>query len=84
MAPDPAQTPYASADVMAEIIRLREEHKQLFAEFTGYQQMLLALARRHGGVLVFDPAELAEVPASSGLVGSKAPDGTIIIRLVTP
>ncbi len=83
MAPDPAQTSYASADVMAEIIRLREENKQLFAEFIGYQQMLAALAHRHGGVLVFDPAELAEEPSCAGLVGSKAPDGAIIIRLVT-
>ena len=83
MAPDPAQTSYASADVMAEIIRLREEHKQLFAEFTGYQQMLAALAHRHGGVLVFDPAEVAEVPAVLNLVASKAPDGQFVVRLVT-
>ncbi len=66
-----------------EVNRLREEHKQLFAEFIGYQQMLLALAHRHGGVLVFDPAELAEVPASANLVASKAPDGSFVIRLVT-
>ncbi len=79
-----ARESYASEDVMTEIIRLREEVKCLFAEHAGYQQMLLALAHWHGGVLVFGSWELDEVPSCAGLVGSKAADGTIIIRLVAP
>jgi hypothetical protein len=63
--------------------QLREQYEQVLTEFAGYQQMLAALASRHGGALVFDPAELAEVPVCFSLVASKDPGGWFVVRLVS-
>jgi hypothetical protein len=71
------------ADSERVIWSLREQNKRLLAEYLGTQQILAVLLRRAAGVTVIEPVELMEMPADAMIVGSKEPDGCIIVRLVT-
>jgi hypothetical protein len=71
------------ADSEAVIWRQVEQIRQLQHKYRDMQQIVSVLARRQAGVLIIEPRELAELPSGAVIASECAPDGRVIIRLVT-
>lgn len=63
-------------EMTEDIRRARDEYMEL-------ERVVIALARRTDGVLVFSEAELTHLPPRSSVVQVTYPDGRVVIRVVS-